>query len=104
MIHLICVQTLMHLLSKLLNLDIQCETSSVFPPVKAMLFIHLHSNFSLRHSVSDGNLVSGMLMRSEVCLIGSAGVLLSTTANGVHGAAITWSQQDSPPHHHHHHI
>lgn len=37
----------------------------------------------------------GCLMQSEVCLIGSAGVPLSTTINGLHWVPITWSQQES---------
>lgn len=49
---------------------------------KAVLCIHLTPQPS--HLACDEKLVSGLLMQGEVCLIGSAGVLLGTTTNGLH--------------------
>lgn len=50
--------------------------------VKAVLCIHLTPQPS--HLACDEKLVSGLLMQGEVCLIGSAGVLLGITTNGLH--------------------
>lgn len=58
------------------------------------LFQALTSVFDIQKVIKK-NLVSALLMQSEVCLIKPAGVPLSTTADRLNLATITWSQQES---------